>query len=43
MAGFPTELHVYRGAFHGWYAFAAEAAVTVKMVGDRFAAMRRAL
>ena len=42
-AGVPTELHVYPGAFHGWDAFAPEAAVTVQMVGDRFAAMRRAL
>ena len=42
-AGVPTELHVYPGAFHGWDAFAPEAAVTIQMVGDRFAAMRRAL
>ena len=42
-AGVPTELHVYPGAFHGWDAFTPEAAVTAQMVGDRFAAMRRAL
>lgn len=42
-AGVATELHVYPGAFHGWDAFAPEAAVTVQMVGDRIAAMRRAL
>lgn len=42
-AGVATELHVYPGAFHAWDAFAPEAAVTVQMVGDRIAAMRRAL
>ncbi len=42
-AGVSTELHVYPGTFHASDAFAPEAAVTVQMVGDRVAAMRRAL
>ena len=42
-AGVPVQLHVYPGAFHGSEAFAPAAALSQRMVGDRIAALRRAL
>jgi acetyl esterase/lipase len=42
-AGVPVELQVYPGAFHGSELFAPTAAVSVRMVADRVAALKRAL
>jgi acetyl esterase/lipase len=42
-AGVPVELQVYPGAFHGSELFAPTAAVSVRMVADREAALKRGL
>ncbi|RBY83666.1 alpha/beta hydrolase [Geodermatophilus sp. TF02-6] len=42
-AGVPTELHVYRGAVHGFDLFAPDAEVSRRYLADRTAALRRAL
>ena len=42
-AGVPTELHVYPGVFHGWELFSPEAPVTMRAMGMRLGAIRRAL
>jgi acetyl esterase/lipase len=42
-AGVPVELQVYPGAFHGSELFAPTAAVSVRMIADREAALKRAL
>nr|WP_239523218.1 alpha/beta hydrolase [Geodermatophilus normandii] len=42
-AGVPTELHVYRGAVHGFDLFAPDAEVSRRYLADRAAALCRAL
>ncbi len=42
-AGVPCELHVYPGAYHGSEFFAADAALSQRIVAERLAALRRAL
>jgi acetyl esterase/lipase len=39
-AGVPTELHVYRGAHHGFDRMVPQAAVSQRFVADRDAALR---
>jgi acetyl esterase/lipase len=42
-AGVPVELQVYPGAFHGSELFAPTAAISLRMIADRDAALKRAL
>jgi acetyl esterase/lipase len=42
-AGVPTELHVYAGAFHGFYLMVPEADVSRRFIRDYEHALRRAL
>ena len=42
-AGVPTELHIYRGAYHGFYVFAPDADVSQRCIAGYEAALKRAL
>ena len=42
-AGVPTELHVYRGTFHGFDALAPFAAVSQRALTDQVLSIRQAL
>ena len=42
-AGVPTELHIYRGAYHGFYVFAPDADVSKRCIQGYEAALKRAL
>ncbi|MFN8443761.1 MAG: alpha/beta hydrolase [Caldilineaceae bacterium] len=42
-AGVPTELHIYRGAYHGFYVFAPDADVSKRCIAGYEAALKRAL
>lgn len=42
-AGVPTEFHVYPGAYHASEVFAPQAELSQRIVGNRIAALRRAL
>lgn len=42
-AGIPTELHVYPGAFHGFYTFVPQAEVSRRATDEMVGALRRAL
>ena len=42
-AGVPTDLHVYRGAYHGFDSFAPDSSVSIRAHTDSLAALREAL
>lgn len=42
-AGVPTEMHVYRGAYHGFYVFVPDADVSQRCIMGYEAALKRAL